>query len=231
MEDLYWLLFSCSGVSVSSKRISYNTNNSLSVPNRRPEHIYPAHAISGSRQLAPAPRLIGSNNPGKKSTGHLATQPATRKYISVVQKYLTQLSVSSVQSARTNLLLRFSYFVTVEKNNNSFPNVKMTHKHTRASSTQQLCFMYFMRINPPLGWRKQYYCIAMAGLGWATQSSSLLFKFVENLNTPENPLTTPQPQLGSQLGRINIFIFGPEERITIPSQHRQPQRKYRNILK
>ena len=86
MEDLYWLLFSCSGVSVSSKRISYNTNNSLSVPNRRPEHIYPAHAISGSRQLAPAPRLIGSNNPGKKSTGHLATQPATRKYISVVQK-------------------------------------------------------------------------------------------------------------------------------------------------
>ena len=85
MEDLYWLLFSCSGVSVSSKRISYNTNNSLSVPNRRPEHIYPAHAISGSRQLAPAPRLIGSNNPGKKSTGHLATQPATRKYISVVK--------------------------------------------------------------------------------------------------------------------------------------------------
>ena len=85
MEDLFWLLFSCSGVSVSSKRISYNTNNSLSVPNRRPEHIYPAHAISGSRQLAPAPRLIGSNNPGKKSAGHLATQPATRKYISVVK--------------------------------------------------------------------------------------------------------------------------------------------------
>ena len=138
MEDLYWLLFSCSGVSVSSKRISYNTNNSLSVPNRRPEHIYPAHAISGSRQLAPAPRLIGSNNPGKKSTGHLATQPATRKYISVVKKYLTQLSrLSRVSSCPecTNLLLRFSYFVTVEKNSNSFPNVKMTHKHTRASST------------------------------------------------------------------------------------------------
>ena len=111
MEDLYWLLFSCSGVSVSSKRISYNTNNSLSVPNRRPEHIYPAHAISGSRQLAPAPRLIGSNNPGKKSTGHLATQPATRKYISVVKKYLIQLSwVSRVhKSIATIFIFRYGW--------------------------------------------------------------------------------------------------------------------------
>ena len=160
------MLFSCSGVSVSSKRISYNTNNSLSVPNRRPEHIYPAHAISGSRQLAPAPRLIGSNNPGKKRAGHLATQPPTRKYISVVQKYLTQLS--RVSRVHKSIAIRFSYFVTVEKNRNSFPNVKMTHKHTRGCSTAAV-FHVFHENQSSSGLEEivLLHCYGWAGLGWA----------------------------------------------------------------